>query len=193
MNIKKVLFLCTLMVGAHGGGMAQELDKPQKQQPFFGGEKWKVKDVMMKTETLEKDKTLNKKIKEELDVLTQQQRFMELDDKLNLQPPTPELFNWLKARANEGNVPIMWMLASRYASINSVEDSVNWTYAALLGTMQERTLCLDTATDRALQEYMGRFSRPVLLAKSNGILLDGAKSFAIQKLTSIQKYPKLYR
>lgn len=57
---------------------------------------------------------------------------------------------WITQRAESVDVRLMWTLAERHALARRYELAARWAYAALLGTQQELSICLNGETRSAV-------------------------------------------
>lgn len=115
--------------------------------------------------------------------------FSDLETSLQNIAVSNRLLAWLEARAREGHVPMMWVLADRLARLQRVEASIYWVNAAMMATLQERELCSDARTESALPTLVDRHALSVSLSRSNPMVLRPAKQFAIQLISSIRSWP----
>jgi hypothetical protein len=95
---------------------------------------------------------------------------------------------WVKRKANDGSVPMMWLLAERYASVKTIDLAIKWGYTALLGTMQERALCLDPETEFAAAKFSSLHPRILEADHANPFSAKEAKLFAMSVLANANKY-----
>lgn len=57
---------------------------------------------------------------------------------------------WITQKAQSVDVRLMWTLAERHALARRYEPAAQWAYAALLGTQQELSVCLNGETRSAV-------------------------------------------
>ena len=100
----------------------------------------------------------------------------------------PAMVQWALARASRGDVPMMWELAELYAFDNADEQAVKWAYSAILGVLQERSLCLQNS-NQGPTKIAAEHPRVVALARANAHWTREAKAFAMRLLSSPLDYP----
>lgn len=101
----------------------------------------------------------------------------------------PKVVEWTLRRAQGGDVLLMWELSDVYAKNNSIDLAIQWAYAALLGTMQERSLCLDPQVEYAAQQISSAHQRTIEMRRANPFITKDAKIFAITTLRLAKNYP----
>lgn len=104
-------------------------------------------------------------------------------------PLDPKISDWMTKRANGGDVLMMWHLADRFAYARTYDPAIKWAYAALMGTMQERALCLDDDVYFAPGIISEQHGRLIKLSRSNPFALKDAKIFAMKVLMKAPAYP----
>lgn len=100
-----------------------------------------------------------------------------------------EAQEWIRRKASDGSVPMMWMLADRYASVQTIDLAVKWGHAALLGSIQERSTCLDGETDEAAAKISSQHPHLTTLTRGNPFLIKESKIFAMDVLATAARYP----
>lgn len=139
------------------------------------------------------DPTANSKIPEnvltKLDHAVSVGAYVEIANFIRKYKEDPKLFDWVQTRAKQGNVMLMWELADLHAQSNSIELAINWAYAALIGTLQERALCLDPHVEFAAEKIASMHARTVNLRRANPFLTKDAKKFAIDALMNAKNPP----
>lgn len=101
-----------------------------------------------------------------------------------------KIIDWVESRAKNGNVPMMWDLADLYEFERDESSVAKWANAAIIGTMQEATLCLDKQRNSdAPARFAALHPRSVKVARSTSHLTKEAKSFAFATLAAAQGYP----
>lgn len=139
------------------------------------------------------DPTANSKIPEnvlmKLDQAVSVGAYLEIANFIRKYKEDPKLFEWVQTRAKQGNVMLMWELADLQAQRNSIELAINWAYAALIGTLQERALCTDPHVEFAADKIASMHVRTVNLRRANPFLTKDAKKFAIDTLMNAPTPP----
>lgn len=101
-----------------------------------------------------------------------------------------KMIDWVESRAKNGNVPMMWDLADLYEFERNEPAVAKWANAAIIGTMQEATLCLDKQRSiDAPARFAALHPRSVKVARSTAHLSKEAKVFAFSTLAAAQGYP----
>lgn len=101
-----------------------------------------------------------------------------------------KMIDWVELRAKNGNVPMMWDLADLYEFERNDAAVAKWANAAIIGTMQEATLCLDKQKNiDAPARFAALHPRSVKVARSTAHLSKEAKAFAFATLAAAQNYP----
>lgn len=124
-----------------------------------------------------------------LDQLYALQQYDSISSYLLKYPSDAASEDWIRRKANDGSVPMMWLLADRYASVRTIDLAVKWGHAALLGTMQERSVCLDGDTEDAAAKISANHPRLTVMDHGNPFLAKEAKLFAMSVLANATKYP----
>jgi hypothetical protein len=100
----------------------------------------------------------------------------------------PKILQWTLGRASRGDVPMMWELADLYAQDGVQEPAVKWAYAAIIGALQERSLCLQKS-NVGPSKIAAEHPKVVAIARAHPHLTREAKAAAMSFLASPLNYP----